>query len=60
MKEKIIAEANFLQQLIFDIYIGREEFTGLNWITITKRLQSIRNEARKEDERKACSQTKKN
>ena len=43
----IRAECNFLQQLIHDIYIGKEEFTLVNWMSLSKRLQSIRDRLNK-------------
>lgn len=42
-KQIIIAEANFLEKLLHDIYVGKEEFTIVNWTTVRKRLQTIRN-----------------
>lgn len=50
MKEIIISEANFLEQLLYELYIGREEFTTKNWNTIRLRLLAIRDEARKKDD----------
>ena len=46
-RDIIRIEANFIQELIWRIYTGQEEFTELNKITLFKRLQAIRDEAKK-------------
>jgi hypothetical protein len=46
-KGVIIFEANQIESLFNSLYYGTEEFTLLNRTTILKRLQTIRDEARK-------------
>lgn len=48
-KDIIIAEANFLESDIYDVYYGKIEFTVVLLRKIKLRLQRIRDEARKED-----------
>lgn len=52
MKESIIFEANCAEALIYDIYIGRELMDTKNYIHLKKRMQAIRDGARKEDDPK--------
>lgn len=49
MKEKIVAEANFLEGFLYQMYVGKQEFDQLAWRTICTRIQAIRDEARKEN-----------
>ena len=50
MKEVIIAEANFLQGYLHELYL-EGIITKLVWRNIELRLQRIRDEARKEDDK---------
>jgi hypothetical protein len=43
----ITAEANFLEELIEQLYVGRREFTVITRREIHNRLQTIRSESRK-------------
>ncbi len=43
-KMRIRAELNLLQALLYDLYVGKEEFTSINWKNISNRIQSIRNQ----------------
>lgn len=45
-KAIIIAECNFIEELFYQIYVGKEEFTIVNKESLRKRLQTIRNVAR--------------
>lgn len=47
MREIIIAESNFLARLIWEIYVGKREFDRVAYDETEKRLQAIRDEARK-------------
>lgn len=51
----VLAESNFIQDLLYKIYVGTEEFTDANWKSLSLRLQSIRDEIRKHDDEKNCS-----
>jgi hypothetical protein len=48
MNQKIIAEANFIQDMLYKVYVGEIKLDSVNWIAFKVRLQSIREEARKE------------
>lgn len=47
MNNIIIAEANFIEQMLHELYVGRIEFTPVNYRSMRERLQTIRDEARK-------------
>jgi len=47
--KEIIAETNFLQDLLYQIYTNKEKFTVVNWKSVSKRLQSIRDRIREEE-----------
>ena len=46
MNHLIIAECNFLEELIHKLYVGSKEFTTVNYRQIHNRLEAIRKEAR--------------
>lgn len=48
-KHIIIAETNFLEEDLWKIYLRKKEFDLVTWQSIKFRLQTIRNEVRKEE-----------
>ncbi len=47
-KTIIIAECNFLQDSLWKMYVGKNEFTELRWREIAQRLQKIRDITRED------------
>jgi hypothetical protein len=45
----IRTELNCIQHLLYQIYVGKEEFTIVNWISLTKRLLSIRDRVKEDN-----------